>query len=171
MALRRLRGVAAPIAFASLGIGAAIACRGVRVAEPPYGQHPRIKGEATCVPDAPPGALLEEVPPRPGPYHVWIDGEWRWSDPSAATRARWTWKKGGWVLPSPLSTYARPLVLRLANGALAYVPGHWHDERDEKAPKLAASVELASCPLIDAASGSDGNEMVDAAIDAKDGGG
>jgi hypothetical protein len=51
---------------------------------------------------------------------------------AASSSGAWSWKAGEWVEALPGSTYVRPKLVRLANGGLAWFPGHWHTREDER---------------------------------------
>lgn len=135
--LTRVLVVLAPPLIVPLAIVAA--CKGPSVPAPELRDHPPGPGEATCVPYPPPAAKVEEVPTRPNDRAVWVDGQWTWE-----TR-RWVWKSGGWAVPPPGGWYARWKVDRLENGALAFVPGHWHNELSHGNEPYDANAVLV-CP-------------------------
>lgn len=99
--------------------GAVSAGCGARLPVPPTGAH--IGDEPVIVPYPPPPARPEIVPPVnvPGEGAVWVDGEWDWRG------TRWVWQEGRWEIP-PGSYYARPVMIRLADGRLAWFRGSWH---------------------------------------------
>jgi len=124
-----------PIAFV-IGV---FACKGPTVPTPPTRDHASAASEATCIPFPPPAPKIEEVPARPSDRHRWIDGQWTWE-----TR-RWVWKPGGWTVAPEDAFYAPWRIDRLANGALAYYPGHWFRDEAIAAPSSSANV-VTTCP-------------------------
>jgi hypothetical protein len=133
--------------LSALGPATWFGCRGVRIPEPPEGTQPDDPHEATCVEGPPPTARLEELPPQPpgaGARAVWIDGAWIWRD------GAWAWQPGAWAEPPPWAFYVRPKLVRLANGALVWFPGHWHTREDEREARAFGRAPAASgsvaCP-------------------------
>jgi WXXGXW repeat (2 copies) len=58
-------------------------------------------------PDAPPAAVTEAAPARPGAAHVWLTGYWAWRSRVNA----YVWVPGRWEVP--------------ASPGAVWVPGHW----------------------------------------------
>lgn len=87
---------------------------------PPTGPH--TLSEPTYVPYPHPAAKPEIIPPVDvaGENAVWVDGEWEWKG------TRWVWQPGRWETPYPGSYYARPVVVRMRDGRLAWYRGEWH---------------------------------------------
>jgi hypothetical protein len=52
-----------------------------------------------------PGVVVER-PAAPGPHHIWVEGEWRWSKHDG----RYVWAGGYWLKERP---------------GHEWVPGHW----------------------------------------------
>ena len=106
-------------ALASASAGVLAGCSpGVPVA--PVGPH--VGDEPTFVPFPHPAAKPEIIPPVNvrGENAVWVDGEWEWKG------TRWVWQPGRWETPYPGSYYARPVVVRMQDGRLAWYRGTWH---------------------------------------------
>jgi hypothetical protein len=121
MIRRSTLAFAAPLAALLVGCGA-------RIPVPPSGPH--AGDEPTFVPYPPPAAK-PEILPAPDPNAesaVWVDGEWEWKG------TRWMWLSGRWETPYPGSYYAKPTVVRLPDGRLAWYRGTWHSN-DGRAPK------------------------------------
>lgn len=111
-----------------LGLASALSCRGVRVPTPEARAHPPGFPEATCVAYPPPAARPEVVGERPGPAWVWVDGDWMWKSlgPPESTAGKWSWEPGHWVEPPYGASWSASALLRLPNGALAWIPPHFH---------------------------------------------
>lgn len=91
------------------------------VPHPPQGAHGN--DEFTVIAVRPPPPRVQDVGPRPDTRAVWVDGEW------APLGGRWSWRRGGWVVPPQGATFA-PWETRIeADGGLRYAPGTWHDGR------------------------------------------
>jgi hypothetical protein len=148
--LRKL--VVIGLAPTSLAV-AIFACSASRVPVPEYKPHPKHAAEAMCVPYPPPAPKPEEtgLPPESmSKRAVWVDGEWVWhprGGPPGAMLGRWEWKKGGWVEPPYGATYSRGEVDRMANGALAFYPPHWHLPDHYKETYAAASGGSSAAPV------------------------
>lgn len=67
---------------------------------------------------APPGPLIEVVPPSPGPGYAWIGGYWAW------TGRRYVWQPGRWVV-RPRGLVWVPHGWVIEGGRYRYVPGRW----------------------------------------------
>ncbi len=93
----------------------------------------------------PPGRV-EEVPTRPKPAAVWIDGEW------TLRRARWSWMPGRWVEPAPGETFSPWVVVRGADGQLWHAPGAWHDAKGATidGPPALATATVESSEVVNA---------------------
>lgn len=118
-----------------------------------------------CVPSSPPPARIDDVPPRPQPQSVWIDGEWSWSG-----RA-YVWRAGAWVVPPVGSAYAPQGLFRLPSGALVLVQGQWRAPRKSDAGVDSAATPTCPSPLtldarVDAQVG-DGEVASDGRSDAR----
>lgn len=86
---------------------------------PALGSH---EGDVPVVVPYPPGpAQVELVGEQPEPGAVWVDGSWAW------TGQAYVWQAGSWQTPAPGASYARPELVRRANGELVYFPGRWHE--------------------------------------------
>ncbi|MCK6590592.1 MAG: YXWGXW repeat-containing protein [Polyangiaceae bacterium] len=107
---------AAASAAAALGLAGC----GYRIPVAPSGPH--TGDEPTYVPFPHPAAKPEIIPPIDvaGENAVWVDGEWEWKG------TRWVWQPGRWETPYPGSYYARPVVVRMPDGRLAWYRGTWH---------------------------------------------
>lgn len=83
---------------------------------------PHTGDEPVYVPFPHPAAKPEIIPPVDvaGENAVWVDGEWEWKG------TRWVWQPGRWDTPYPGSYYARPVVIRMPDGRLAWYRGAWH---------------------------------------------
>jgi len=57
-------------------------------------------------------------PAAPSPRHVWIEGEWAW------TNNNYVWKPGYWIEPRPHEVWITG-HWRRAYGGWNWVPGHW----------------------------------------------
>jgi hypothetical protein len=70
---------------------------------------------------APPGEIVEVLPPQPGPEYIWIKGHHRW-DP--AVRG-YVWERGHWAVPP--QGYRVWVAGRWRNdgGHWFWVEGHW----------------------------------------------
>jgi hypothetical protein len=102
---------------AVVATGLLVSC-GASRAEAPRGAHP--ESDAVSVPYPPPPAKVEEVPSRPNPACVWIDGYWDFTD-------RWEWQPGEWVIPQPHCRLA-PVELRRQTGLLLYARPRWYPD-------------------------------------------
>ncbi|MCC6217101.1 MAG: hypothetical protein IT376_19740 [Polyangiaceae bacterium] len=99
---------------------ATLAC-GAELRRPAYGPEP-VGDLAVTVPEAPPPARVESVPPDPGAPCVWVDGAWSWDE-------GWSWTDGAWVEPPDGCHRSRPRLFWEADGAawrLRHVPAGWH---------------------------------------------
>jgi hypothetical protein len=74
-----------------------------------------------AVPYPPPPPRVEDVGEPPDEDARWVDGSWQFEG------LTYVWTPGGWHHPPPGKAYARPLVVRRANGELVYFPGRWID--------------------------------------------
>ena len=122
-----------------LGIGC-----GDALPHPPY--IPQPSEALAVIPEAPPPARVERVPPRPGVRGVvWIDGEWMWR------RGRWAWTLGRWVVPPPGAAYAPWTFSRSADGKMFFAAGTWRDAQGNVVdrPNALASATADSVPIID----------------------
>ncbi len=144
---------------AYIGAGALVllAC-GVRIPEPVVGTEPLDASEAKCVDAPPPTVIPEELPPRPSPRAVWVDGAWGWAD------GKWAWQPGGWIEPPPGSTYRRERLARLPNGALVWYPGRWHTREEDREARAFGAPKASSGPIECPAPGA-GSASVDAGAD------
>jgi hypothetical protein len=95
------------------------ACAG-RLPQPPRIRHP--DSAYIDVPYAPPAALSETVLPRPTRADVvWVDGDWVFRGNSYA------WRRGGWVVAAPRTSYARSEVAYALDGRVRFAPPTWYD--------------------------------------------
>jgi hypothetical protein len=109
-----------PFAIVAAASAAALWGCGSNLPLPVTGPH---KGaEPTFVPFPHPAAKPEIIPlvNVKGENAVWVDGEWEWKG------TRWVWQPGRWETPYPGSYYARPVVVRMRDGRLAWYRGEWH---------------------------------------------
>jgi hypothetical protein len=91
---------------------------GNQVSVAPVGAHP--SNGAVAVPFPPPPARVEEIPAKPRPECVWVDGYWEFSD-------RWEWQPGEWVLPQAGCRLA-PVELRRTQGRLFHARPRWYPD-------------------------------------------
>ena len=123
------------------------ACARSRVPGPELGDHPKGATEAVCVPYPPPAAKPEVTGGAPSERAVWVDGDWIWRGRGApsSTAGKWEWKPGAWVEPPYGAKFARSVLVRMPNGALAWYPPHFHPaEHYELRPRVDAAGPLAS---------------------------
>lgn len=95
---------------AALVIGAlSAACSHIdSPATPASGLHPSPPAEWTEVATAPPTVEVEEIPSRPTPSHLWIDGQWAYQSVSR----RWVWEPGRWCVPPTATLFYAPPALQ-----------------------------------------------------------
>jgi hypothetical protein len=94
---------------------------------------------------APPGRI-EEIPPRPVPDSVWVDGEWSWR------RSRWAWNPGRWVLPPPRTAFSPWVFVRGADGKFWYAPGVWRSSSgaSQMSPSPLAAAHVPETLVVNA---------------------
>jgi len=103
-----------------------VACGG-SLPEPEFRTQPLKAFEE--VPYPPPAPLAEAVPRLEGDRAVWIDGYWAWRG------SKYTWLRGGWVLPPAGARYA-PWQLRYRDdGALFFAQPSWYGPNDVRLRK------------------------------------
>jgi hypothetical protein len=79
------------------------------------------------VPYPPPAALAETVPERPARDGlVWVDGEWVFHGRT------FVWRRGGWVVPPPASSFAPWQTWYRRDGRLMLAPGTWYDAKNQR---------------------------------------
>lgn len=71
------------------------------------------------VPYPPPAAFAEQIPNKPAPNAVWIDGNWVWLG------RQYAWQRGGWVVPPPAASFAPWNVRIESSGRLLFAPSGW----------------------------------------------
>lgn len=127
---QRRRCVAALLALGASAAG----CRSA-LPVPPTGPHEG--DEPIIVPYPPPPGRVQVIhrPEKEG--MVWIDGEWHWKG------RRWIWVDGRWEIPPAGGYYARPRIVGLADGRIAWFPGDWHVPRKPGAKEPGESGEPA----------------------------
>jgi hypothetical protein len=133
--------------------------------------HPSYAAQSSSalvpVPDPPPPARMELVPPSPEGRAVWIDGEWIYR------RGRWDWLLGRWVIPKPRSKFSPWVMVRASDGSFLHAPGVWKDERgvtiDSPIPLAYATTEAG--PIVDAEGVTDVTGKTFRSIPAYDDGG
>ena len=110
---------------------------------------PQPPSALIAVPDEPPPALVEIVPPSPDENAVWIDGEWTWS------HRRWTWLPGRWVIPPPNATYSQWVTVRASDGSLYFAPATWRDAQGQAIPppKPLATAAVVAAAVVTEANG------------------
>jgi hypothetical protein len=102
-----------------LGLGLLAGC----VVERPYRRvyvepAPPPPGEVLVVQAAPPPPLVEIIPARPSPYHVWCPGYWHYN-------GRYYWVRGHWGLPPRgYGRWAAP-HWEVRGGGYFFVGGGW----------------------------------------------
>jgi len=76
--------------------------------------------ERVVIVDAPPPApLVEEIPGRPGPRHVWLIGHWRYRG------GHYIWIHGRWAVPPrPGARFVAPHWEQRA-GSYVFCEGYW----------------------------------------------
>lgn len=107
----RLRVIAA--------LTAVLAGCGAPLRKPEVGPH--TNEAPLLVPFLPPPVQSEIVAPATEARAVWIDGWWTWRG------RRWEWLPGKWEAPRPAAYWAPATIVFLADGRIAFFPGHWHD--------------------------------------------
>jgi hypothetical protein len=71
------------------------------------------------VPGPPPEAIVERLPPPPGPDYVWQQGHWRFEN------GQYVWRPGHYVLRPPHAGEWIPAHWVQREGAWYFVEGHW----------------------------------------------
>lgn len=122
----------------------ALACGG-SLTTPDYVAQPT--SALVAVPQAPPPAHVEFVPPQPARATVWIDGEWLWD------AGRWSWRSGRWVVPPTGCRFAPWTMVRGPDGTIYYAGGSWRDSNDQivSDPTPIASARLGRGQVVDPA--------------------
>ena len=64
--------------------------------------------------------IVRPVPPRPGMHHVWVPGEWQWSN----RYHRYLWIDGYWTLPREGHVWV-PGAWLVVPGGHRWNPGYW----------------------------------------------
>jgi hypothetical protein len=136
--------------FLFVGLVATLAlsagCGASPLPRPPYSPQP--SSALSVVPNEPPPARAERVPPRPPANDVvWIDGEWSWR------RRRWAWTPGRWVVQPPGATYSPWCTVRAPDGSLYFAPAVWRDAKGvalDKPPKPLVSASVEAGVVVDA---------------------
>jgi hypothetical protein len=101
---------------------------------------PHADGDYVGVPDPPPAAMPEIIPPQPQPHAVWVDGQWLW-------RGRyWVWDKGAWVEPAPDSVFHPWDTRYRADGTLEFARARWTDRNGRELPEPRVLREAATPP-------------------------
>lgn len=122
-------------------LAAAAAGCGAGLRGPVYGPEPESE-VAVVVPEAPPPARVEAVPPDPGEPCVWVDGAWAWDE-------GWSWTDGGWVVPPAACHRVRPRLYWGSLGAgwqLHFVPAAWHPTDPSSRGRCVEPVRCATSP-------------------------
>ncbi len=117
--------------FASIAL-ALCAC-GASLPGPPVTRVPAHR-TLVEVPEPPPAARVEIVPPKPHAHAVWVDGAWSWEG------GRWRWDDGGWFDTKPGVFFAPWAEQRKSDGTLLYGNAEWVDAKGERtdAPRRLA---------------------------------
>ncbi len=60
-----------------------------------------------------------ERPAPPSERHVWVDGDWVWSN------GRYVWHAGFWTIPEPYHIWVKGYWETRNDGNTQWIPGHW----------------------------------------------
>ena len=100
---------------------------GSTLTEPePRAGAPRPYADFQTVPNPPPAAFVELVPPPPDRRAVWLDGHWSYRPTG------YVWERGGWVIPPPNGYYDRWQIAYERDGTILFAPAGWYDENGRK---------------------------------------
>jgi hypothetical protein len=111
--------------------------------------RPSYVGQPTealeVVPQPPPPARVEVVPPKPASGSVWIDGEWTWQGRT------YSWRRGRWVKPPPGARFSPWTEVRGEDGAIYYAGGVWRNEQHQQVadPPALATAKSTVGPIVD----------------------
>jgi len=87
------------------------------------------------VPFPPPPARVEQVPEKPEPGALWVDGEWLWQG------RRFGWRAGRWLHVPDGVAFSPWTLVRRGDGALFVAPGTWRGEKGEAVAEPAVLKE------------------------------